>query len=61
MTSLDDNQGRDNLGSDEEIFYSFSDDKKSATPVDNLSSRLCLLLRVKGDDNQPLSMNIDLE
>ena len=61
MTSLGDNQGRDNLGSDEEIFYSFSDDKKSAMPVDSLSSRLCLLLRVKGDDNQPLSMNIDLE
>ena len=61
MTSLDDNQGSDNLGSDEEAFYSFSDDKKSARPVDSLSSRLCLLLRVKGDDNQPLPMNIDLE
>ena len=61
MTSLDDNQGSDNLGSDEETFYSFSDDKKSARPVDSLSSRLCLLLRVKGDDNQPLPMNIDLE
>ena len=61
MTSLDETQDNKNLGPNEETIHRSSDSERSTELVDGSSSKLCLLLRVKGNSDQPLPMNMDFE